>query len=92
MLKIILLSVAVIVVALVVVVALQQATFRIVRSATIAAPPAAVFSQVNDFRKWEAWNPWGKIDPAMKQSYEGAPSGQGAIYTWTGNKGSARVA
>ena len=49
-------------------------------------PPAAVFAQVNDFHKWEAWNPWGKIDPAMKQAYEGAPAGTGAIYTWAGNK------
>ncbi len=41
---------------------------------------------MNDFHKWEAWNPWGKIDPAMKQTYEGAPAGTGAIYTWIGNK------
>jgi uncharacterized protein YndB with AHSA1/START domain len=40
---------------------------------------------VNDFHKWEAWNPWGKLDPAMKESYEGAPAGVGAVYTWTGN-------
>jgi hypothetical protein len=41
---------------------------------------------VNDFHNWEAWNPWGKTDPAMKQTYEGAPAGPGAIYTWVGNK------
>ena len=52
----------------------------------MSAPPAAVFAQVIDFHKWEAWNPWGKIDPAMKQTYEGAPTGTGAIYTWIGNK------
>jgi uncharacterized protein YndB with AHSA1/START domain len=86
MLRTTLLVLAVIVVVLVVVVALQPSTFRIARSTTIAAPPSAVFAQVNDFRKWEAWNPWGKIDPAMKQSYDGAPSGTGAVYTWTGNK------
>jgi len=40
---------------------------------------------VNDFHKWEAWNPWAKLDPAMKQAYEGAPAGIGAIYTWSGN-------
>lgn len=50
----------------------------------MAAPSPAVFAQVNDFHKWEAWNPWGKIDPAMKQTYEGAPAGTGAIYTWSG--------
>ena len=82
MVKKILIAIAVIVVAFVVVVALQPSEFRIVRSATISAPPPAVFAQVNDFHKWEAWNPWGKIDPAMKQTYEGAPAGTGAIYTW----------
>ena len=85
MLKIILIALAVIVVALVVIVALQPSEFRVARSTTISAPPPAVFAQVNDFHKWEAWNPWGKIDPAMKQTYEGAPAGTGAIYTWAGN-------
>ena len=85
MLQIILIAFAVIVVGLVIVVAMQPSEFRVARSTTISAPPPAVFAQVNDFHKWEAWNPWGKIDPAMKQTYEGAPAGIGAIYTWIGN-------
>ena len=85
MLKTILVALAVIIVVLVVIVALQPSDFRVARSTTISAPPPAVFAQVNDFHKWEAWNPWGKIDPAMKQTYEGALSGPGAIYTWSGN-------
>ena len=44
-----------------------------------------MFAQVNDFHKWEAWNPWGKIDPAMRQTYDDAPAGVGAIYNWNGN-------
>jgi hypothetical protein len=86
MLKIILIALAVIIVVLIVIVALQPSEYRVARSATISAPSAAVFAQVNDFHKWEAWNPWGKIDPAMKQAFEGAPAGIGAIHTWTGNK------
>jgi len=81
----ILIAIAVIVIVFVVVVAMQPSEFRVARSATVSAPPPAVFAQVNDFHKWEAWNPWGKIDPAMKQTYEG-PAGVGAIYTWVGNK------
>jgi len=81
----ILLAIAVIVVVLTVIVALQPAEFRVVRSATISAPSPAVFGQVNNFHKWEAWNPWAKIDPAMKQGYEGTPAGVGAIYSWGGN-------
>ena len=78
--------VAVIIVLFAIIVALQPSDFRVTRSAIMSAPPPAVFAQVNDFHKWEAWNPWGKIDPAMKQTYEGAPAGTGAVYTWIGNK------
>jgi hypothetical protein len=57
------------VVILVVVIAMRPSTFRVERSATMNAPPSEVFAQVNDFHKWEAWNPWGKIDPEMKQTF-----------------------
>ena len=84
--KKILITLAVIIILFVVVVALQPAEYSVVRTATITAPAPAVFAQVNDFHKWEAWSPWAKIDPDMKQTYEGPPAGTGAIYTWTGNK------
>ena len=82
----ILIPVAVIVFGFLVVVAMQPADFRVTRTATIAAPAAAVFAQVNDFHNWQAWSPWEKMDPAMKRTYEGAPAGRGAIYAWVGNK------
>src|SRR5712671_5764275 len=86
MIKKILLALVVIVVILVVVIALQSSTYHVERTVTINAPAAVVFAQVNDFHKWNAWSPWAKIDPAMKQTFEGAPAGNGAIYTWSGNK------
>ncbi len=76
---------AAIIVVFVVVVALRPSEFRIARSTTISSPASAVFAQVNDFHNWDAWSPWAKIDPAMKQIYEGAPAGTGAIYTWAGD-------
>jgi hypothetical protein len=82
----ILMVIAVIVVAFLIIAATRPADFRISRSTTIGAPPATVFAQVNDFHKWEAWNPWGKIDPAMRQTYEGPAAGKGASYAWAGNK------
>jgi uncharacterized protein YndB with AHSA1/START domain len=84
---------AAIVVVLLVVIAMQSNELRVARSATIAAPPDTVFAQVNDFRNWEAWNPWGKIDPEIKHTYDGAPSGAGAGYAWVGNNevGSGRM-
>ena len=86
MIKKILIGLAVVVVVLVVIIALQPAHYRVERSATMNAPAAVVFAQVNDFHKWNAWSPWAKIDPAMKQTFEGAPAGTGAVYAWTGNK------
>ena len=86
MLTSILIAVAVILIVCVVVVAMQPSEFRIARMATIAAPAPAVFAQVNDLHKWEAWSPWAKRDPAMRQAYEGASAGTGAIYTWAGNR------
>jgi hypothetical protein len=82
----ILIALAIIVIVLIVIVALQPSEFRVARSANMSALPPEVFTQVNDFHKWEAWNPWGKVDPAMKQTYDGAPAGTGATYSWSGNK------
>jgi hypothetical protein len=78
--------VATVVLVLVIVIAMQPPEFRVTRSIAIAAPAGEAFEQVNDFHHWNAWSPWAKIDPAMKQTYEGAPAGAGAIYTWVGNK------
>jgi uncharacterized protein YndB with AHSA1/START domain len=85
MLKKILIALAVVVIAFLGVVAMQPSEFRIARTTTIAAPAPVVFAHVKDFHKWEAWNPWAKLDPAMKQAYGGAPAGAGAVYTWVGN-------
>ncbi len=86
MLKKILIGLAVVVVLFVIVVALQPSSFRVTRSATIAVPPDAVFPHVNELKKWAAWNPWEKLDPNMKLTYEGPESGVGASYSWIGNK------
>ena len=85
-LKKILIGIAVILVAFVVIVALQPSDFRIMRSINISAPPATVFAQVNDFHNWEAWSPWAKLDPAAKATFEGPSAGEGAIFRWVGNE------
>jgi uncharacterized protein YndB with AHSA1/START domain len=66
-------------------VATRPSTFHVERSATIKAPAEVVFGQVADFHKWQDWSPWEKLDPAMKKTYSGAPSGNGANYAWAGN-------
>jgi uncharacterized protein YndB with AHSA1/START domain len=66
-------------------IALQPDEFRVSRSITVAAPPQAVFDEINDFRRWEAWSPWAKLDPAAKNTFEGPSSGTGAVFKWSGN-------
>jgi len=65
--------------------AMQPATFRVERSSTIAATPQALFDQVNDHKKFAAWNPWEKMDPTSKTIYSGTDSGVGAIASWKGD-------
>lgn len=85
MIKIILLVLAVLLVVLIVVIATRPATFSISRSTVISVPPAVVFNHVNDFRKWEDWSPWAKLDPNSSAVFEGPETGQGAIFKWSGN-------
>ena len=63
----------------------QPAHFRVERSATIAAPAGRVFPLVDNLRKWHSWSPWVKLDPAVKESFEGPVQGVGASFSWAGN-------
>lgn len=70
---------------LAVVIAMQPGEFRIERSVEIKAPAEVIFAQVNDLRKWAAWSPWEKLDPAMQKTYGGPERGVGSTYEWKGN-------
>lgn len=76
--------------------AMQPDTYRVERSVTIAAPPAAVFPEVNDLHQMDGWSPWKKYDPAARQTYAGPAVGQGSSMTWVGNsqmgEGTATIA
>jgi uncharacterized protein YndB with AHSA1/START domain len=81
----ILIGIAVVVILLLIVAAVQPSQFSISRSATIAAPPATVFANVNDFHKWQAWSPWAKMDPNARNTFSGPDAGVGAAFAWSGN-------
>lgn len=70
---------------LAVIIATRSDEFSVGRSITVNAPVSSVFAVVNDLHQWEEWSPWAKLDPNIKQTYEGPPSGVGASYTWEGN-------
>lgn len=86
MLKIIGLVVALLIAGVLILAATQPDTFRVVRNASIKAPPEKVFPFINDFNRWDAWSPWETKDPAMKRSFGPVRSGKGAVYAWEGNK------
>ena len=84
-LKIILTAIPTIIVVFLIIVAVQPSNYRVARSVVIAAPRDTVFPHMNELKKWEAWNPWGKADPNMKLTYGSPASGVGANYSWAGN-------
>ena len=63
----------------------QPDVFRLQRSVSIAAPPEKIFPLINDFRSFGSWSPFEKLDPAMKRTFTGAPTGKSAAYAWEGN-------
>lgn len=68
-------------------------SFSVQRAITVRAPAEKIFPLINDFHQWGSWSPYENKDPAMKRSYSGPASGNGAVYGWEGNKnvGSGRM-
>lgn len=93
MFKKIALALLAVIVVFLIVAAFQPDTYKVSRSIEIPAPPAAVHAQINDFHNWDNWSPWAKLDPKMKTTFSGAPSGATASYYWIGdsNVGEGRM-
>ena len=85
MLKTIALVIVVVIAGVLIFAATKPDTFAVQRSTSIKAPPDRIFPLINDFKRWDAWSPWEKKDPAMKRSYGPTTSGKGAHYAWEGN-------
>jgi len=85
MLKKILLGLAIVVGALLLFAATRPNSYAVSRSMTIKAPPEKLFAMVDSFPAWPQWSPYEKLDPNMKRTIGGSPSGVGATYAWVGN-------
>lgn len=83
-LKILLVIVALIAVVCVIA-AFQPSTFRIERSITVAAAPAALFPRLNDLHQVHEWAPWKEKDPNCTYEFTGPAAGVGAAQSWSGN-------
>lgn len=74
-----------VIIAFIVVVSVQPSEFKVMRTATVAAPAEIIFPHINNLHKWEAWSPWAKLDPSAKNTFNGPDSGTGASLSWVGN-------
>lgn len=63
-----------------------MADFSLSRSTRIQADPARVHALLDDFREWQKWSPWERVDPALQREYTGPDHGVGSTYHWSGNK------
>ena len=85
----VLVTIAIVVIVLVAVVlalaARRPNEFTVTRMTRVRATADRIFPYIADFHRWVAWSPWEKMDPAMRRSYSGAPSGTGSVYEWQGN-------
>lgn len=79
--------------ALVILVAVQPDEYSVERSITIEAPRSHVFAYVNELETWEQWSPWADLDPNVENTYRGPSRGEGSVFEWSGNDdvGSGRM-
>lgn len=63
--------------------------YHVKREAVIDAEPSAVYATVSDFTTWKNWSKWHKMDPDMEVTYGDKSAGEGATYSWKGEKAGA---
>jgi uncharacterized protein YndB with AHSA1/START domain len=89
MVKKLFLALVLVLAALLIYAATLPGSFRVARSADIAAPPAKLHALISDLRQFNVWNPFLRQDPKAQLTYEGAASGVGSAYRWQGEKSGA---
>lgn len=84
--KKVVLIILVLLICLIILISVQSDEMVVSRSLVMPAAAEEIFPQVNDFRNWNNWSPWAKLDPNAVHEFEGPSSGEGAIFKWNGNK------
>ena len=78
----IVITAAVLIVAVMIFAATRPDSFRVERTVTINASPDKIFPMINDLHAWDSWAPDDRKDSTMKTSYSGPASGRGAASEW----------
>ena len=82
-LSILLKSLAVVIAVLAIVGLFLPSESKVSRSTEIAASADKVFGYLNDFRQFNRWSPWAKIDPNTQYQFDGPDQGVGAKFSWS---------
>lgn len=85
MFKIIAITLAVLIAAVLIYASTRPDTFQVQRTIRIKAPPEKIFPLIGELRAWLDWSPYEKKDPEMKRTFSGQSAGEGAVYAWDGN-------
>lgn len=84
-LKIFLISIAVMLIVFLILALLGPKEMKLERSVVIEAPKALIRENIVDFNKMRNWSPWAEIDTAMEYTVEGKTGEVGSVYYWNGN-------
>lgn len=82
-LKIVLIVIAILIGLYLLISLFLPSSYNVSRTININNSPRAVFTQVNDFRNWEAWSPWMSKDSTLALRYSDNSAGVGANLSWT---------
>ena len=55
---------------------------KVDRAISIDAPPYVVYGLLDNYRRFNEWSPWAKLDPKTEYEFSGPDSGVGAKMTW----------
>jgi len=85
------LSLAVFIVAFIVIGLILPTHVSIARTVTIQADKARIHTLCSDLTKWPEWTPWKKADPTVVTTLGPITSGVGASQSWTGKDGAGEL-
>ena len=86
-LKYILLLLLILVIGFSIYIAVQPNSFNITRTKVIYAPQSVIYSNVIDFKNWEAWSSWVEEKPETVITLSEKTEGVGGSYTWEDEDG-----
>lgn len=61
----------------------KDGKFDVAESKVMEAPAEVIYNNVKDYKNWQEWGPWMKLDSAIVINYAEKTEGEGAAYSWS---------